>query len=100
MNYVLGLIMRLWHWLASWFRRAPKPLRAVHQKELPEQPDAGAVYVLGEGQQKWFVAMAIFRLRSTQHRSRMNVAARSIRPRYFVWNSSGAISIRYFRQTV
>jgi hypothetical protein len=58
MNYVLGMIMRLWQWVASWFRRSPKPLRTIHQEELPEQLDAGAVYVLGEGQHKWFVAMA------------------------------------------
>lgn len=55
--FLTGLFARLWLWLVSWFKRAPKPLRTVHLEELPEQLDAQYVYVLGEGPHKWFVAM-------------------------------------------
>jgi hypothetical protein len=57
MNYIAGLFMRIWLWLASWFKRAPKPLRTVHLEELPERLNADSVYVLGEGPHKWFVAL-------------------------------------------
>ncbi len=57
MKYVIGLGTGIWLWLASWFRRAPEPLRTVHLEELPEDLDPGAAYVLGEGKNKWFVVM-------------------------------------------
>jgi hypothetical protein len=57
MRFNIDWTVRLWHWITSWFRRAPKPLHTVHLEELPEQLGAGAVYVLGEGSHKWFVAM-------------------------------------------
>jgi len=57
MKYVSGLVIRIWLWLASWFRRPSKPLRTVYLEELPEDLDATAIYVLCEGQHKWFVAM-------------------------------------------
>ena len=50
-------VTRIWLWLTSWFQRTPTPLRTVCLEELPEQLDAGTVYVLGEGPHKWFVAM-------------------------------------------
>ena len=58
MKFVFSLILRLWRWITSWFKRAPKPLQTVHFEELPEQLEAGVVYVLGEGPHKWFVARA------------------------------------------
>lgn len=58
MKLVRRFILNLWCWITSWFRRRPKPLRTVHLEELPEQLAAGAVYVLGDGPHRWFVAMA------------------------------------------
>jgi hypothetical protein len=57
MKFITDLVMRIWLWLASWFKGAPKPLRTVHVEELPEVLHPNAVYVLGEGQHKWFVAL-------------------------------------------
>jgi hypothetical protein len=56
-KFVIGLVTRIWLWLTSSFRRAPQPLRTVHLEELPEQLEGDAVYVLGEGPHKWFVAL-------------------------------------------
>lgn len=56
-KFILNLVTRIWLWITSWFRRAPKPLRTVHLEELPERLEAGVVYVLGEGAHKWFVAL-------------------------------------------
>lgn len=57
MTSIIGLFMRIWQWITSWFKRAPEPLRTVYLEELPELLDPGIAYVLGEGQHKWFVAM-------------------------------------------
>ena len=60
MQPVAAAIAGLWGRLRSWFvRPAPlvEPLRTVHTDELPEQLDLNAVYVLGEGEHVWFVAM-------------------------------------------
>lgn len=48
-----------WCWLRSWFVRDTPvhPLRTVHLEELPDVLDPKDVYVLGEGQNLWFVAM-------------------------------------------
>lgn len=56
-KFIAGLAMRIWLWLASSFRRAPKPLQTVYLEELPGRLDANSVYVLGEGPYKWFVAL-------------------------------------------
>jgi len=56
-RFILALVTRIWLWLTSWFRRAPKPLLTVHLEELPEQLDAGVGYVLGEAMHRWFVAL-------------------------------------------
>lgn len=53
---MIGLIVRFWVWLKSWFVRKAKPLRTVYLEELPEAPDPKAVYVLGEGANRWFVS--------------------------------------------
>jgi hypothetical protein len=49
----------IWKWLRSWFvrERPALPLRTVHSDELPEVLEAESVYVLGEGEYLWFVAM-------------------------------------------
>jgi hypothetical protein len=58
---MIKFIAEMWAWIGTWvasfFKQAPKPLRTVHLEELPERLDAGAVYVLGEGEHKWFVAL-------------------------------------------
>jgi hypothetical protein len=53
------LLAGVWNWLRSWFvREKPiRPLHTVHLEELPDVLDPGNVYVLGEGQYLWFVAM-------------------------------------------
>jgi hypothetical protein len=57
MRFVISLIVRLWRWITSRFSRTPVPLRTIHLEELPEVLEADAVYVLGEGSHRWFVAM-------------------------------------------
>lgn len=57
MSNIVGLIVRLWRWITSWFSRKPRALRTLNLEELPEQVETGVVYVLGEGAHKWFVAM-------------------------------------------
>lgn len=54
---VTRLLGRVWLWVTTWSRGAPKRLRTIHLEELPEQLDAGVVYVLGEGPHRWFVAL-------------------------------------------
>ena len=53
------LLAGFWGWLRSWFvREKPiRPLQTVHLEELPDTLDPKNVYVLGEGQHVWFVAM-------------------------------------------
>jgi hypothetical protein len=60
MRGLFAAIHAIWVWLKSWFAHpAPpaKPLKTIHAEELPEQLDPEAVYVLGEGKHRWFVAM-------------------------------------------
>lgn len=54
---VTGLLTRISAWLTSQCRRAPRPLQTVHLEELPDQLGANEVYVLGEGENRWFVAL-------------------------------------------
>lgn len=55
----MRFLREFWAWLRAWFdRKKPdRPLKTVHIEELPEVLDAASVYVLGEGQYRWFVAM-------------------------------------------
>tara|TARA_R110002049_G_scaffold300016_1_gene490564 strand:+ start:5038 stop:5211 length:174 start_codon:yes stop_codon:yes gene_type:complete len=46
-----------WGWLRSWFVRPDPPRVAEFLEELPEQLDPKAVYILGEGDHRWIVAM-------------------------------------------
>lgn len=57
MRRLLMLLAGVWTWLRSWFARPIKPLQTVWIEELPEKLDPKAVYVLGEGEHRWFVAM-------------------------------------------
>lgn len=52
-------LVAFWNWLLSWFvREKPvRPLHTVYLEELPDALDPKDVYVLGEGQHLWFVAM-------------------------------------------
>lgn len=54
---VTAALSRLWAWLRSWFIRPARPLKTVHAEELPDRLDPKAVYVLGEGNHRWFVTM-------------------------------------------
>lgn len=56
-KFIGSLVVRTWKRLVSWLGREPRPLRTVHVEELPEKLKADAVYVLGEGRHKWFVAL-------------------------------------------
>jgi hypothetical protein len=55
----MRVVRAIWGWLRSWFvwEKPLRPLITVHAAELPEILDAAAVYVLGEGKHRWFVAM-------------------------------------------
>ena len=55
----MRILRTVWAWLRSWFVRPARPLRlkTVRVEELPEVLDPLAVYVLGEGDYRWFVAM-------------------------------------------
>jgi hypothetical protein len=54
---LLNLVIGLWNWLRSFFVRPDRALRTTYADELPERLDRDCVYVLGEGQHRWFVAM-------------------------------------------
>ena len=58
MRFLAELLVRIWSWIRSWFSSQRKRLRTVHLEELPESLDDDAVYVLGDGPHKWFIAMA------------------------------------------
>jgi hypothetical protein len=50
-------IVSWWNWFTSWFRKPEVPRTTNLVVELPETLDASVVYVLGEGDHRWFVAM-------------------------------------------
>ena len=56
-RFIAGVVSRIWIRLVSRYRRTSKRLRTVYLEELPETLDADTVYVMGEGEKKWFVAM-------------------------------------------
>lgn len=56
----MGVFKAIWAWLRSWFVRpdtGPRSLKTVYLEELPEELDPEVVYVLGEEEHRWFVAM-------------------------------------------
>jgi hypothetical protein len=60
MQCISAFLTAIWLWTRSWFVRPDKPkvpFKTVLLAELPELLDPGSVYVLGEGQYRWFVAM-------------------------------------------
>lgn len=56
-SYASALLMQLWVWVCSWFRRTKKPLNTVLVEELPDSLNPNVVYVLGQGKHRWFVAL-------------------------------------------
>jgi hypothetical protein len=50
--------MRLWLWLIGWWRSLwDRPFRTVHLEEVPDSLVPKTIYVIGEGEYRWFVAM-------------------------------------------
>ncbi len=44
-------------WIAAWFRRRPIPLTWERVEEMPDELATNTVYVAGQGDYNWFVAM-------------------------------------------
>lgn len=59
---MIRFIIRQWKQFTGWCAakwsawRSP-PYRTVRVEELPEQPAKRTLYILGEGEHQWFVAM-------------------------------------------
>ena len=54
----LSMLFAGWRgWLRSWFVRSDPPRLTEFLEELPKQLDPKKVYVLGEGDHRWIVAM-------------------------------------------
>lgn len=57
----MRLLGRWWDalrgWLRGWFRRRPAPIKILRVDELPEELDSKILYVVGEAEYLWFVAM-------------------------------------------
>ena len=47
----------IWRWLRGWFGPSSVRFTAIHVEELPEELEATAVYIAGEGQHLWFASM-------------------------------------------
>ncbi len=57
---ILAFLTAFWAWIRSWTVRPGKPkapLKTVFLEELPKSLDPKIVYVLGEGQHRWFVTL-------------------------------------------
>jgi hypothetical protein len=52
-----SIIIRLWTWILSWFRRPNKPFQTVWLEELPDALDSKVIYVAGENNFLWFAAL-------------------------------------------
>lgn len=50
-------LRRIFNLIRSWFVGRPKPFKVVRLQELPDTLDPTTVYILGEGQYLWFMAM-------------------------------------------
>ena len=57
MGWIIAALTAVWAWLLSWFVHPVQPLKTVRVEELPESLDPKDVYVLGEGNHLWFVAI-------------------------------------------
>lgn len=55
----MRILRAIWARFLSWFawEKPVRPLKTVHADELPDVLDSAAVYVLGESEYCWFVAM-------------------------------------------
>jgi len=50
-------LRRIWWFIRYWLTGQPVPLRTIHVEELPESLKRTCVYVVGENDFYWFVAM-------------------------------------------
>jgi hypothetical protein len=57
MRRIAAALAAMWDWLRSWFVRPARPLKTLRAEEMPERLDPKAVYILGEREHVWFVAM-------------------------------------------
>ena len=46
-----------WAWIRSWFQRKPIRFRTQRIEELPDQLEPATIYIAGESEYLWFVAM-------------------------------------------
>ena len=53
----MSWVARLWSWVKRLFRRGPAPLTTLRVEEPPEILRPRTVYLLGEGEHIWSVAM-------------------------------------------
>lgn len=53
----MNRIRYFWRALKSWFGGKPLPLWTQKVEELPERLDSRFVYIVGEGDHRWFAAM-------------------------------------------
>lgn len=53
----MSWIARLWSWVKGFFRREPERLTTVRVEEPPEVFRPRTIYLLGEGEHIWSVAM-------------------------------------------
>ena len=50
-------LLGLWERICALVKRRPRPLRAQRVEDLPDKLDSRNVYIVGEGEYIWFVAM-------------------------------------------
>ena len=53
----MGFLRKLWEAIARIFSREPTPLRTVQIGDMPERLRDGAIYLVGENDQFWCVAL-------------------------------------------
>lgn len=53
----MRILIRLWRWICGLFLRRAAARRAVVIEDLPDDLDASVIYVVGEGEHIWQVAM-------------------------------------------
>lgn len=53
----MNWLQNFWRRIYRWISRQPSPLRGQKVEELPDDLEPGTIYIAGEGQFLWFVAM-------------------------------------------
>lgn len=53
----MKLVILVWSWFWSLFRRGPKPYRTERVEELPEVLRQRIIYLVGEGEHLWVAAI-------------------------------------------